>query len=61
MEYMTIDDVAKHYKVHRRTVSKWIASGRLPAYHLTSGRNTPLRIKREDLDKVLEPVGVSRE
>lgn len=50
-EWMTIAEAAKHLKVSRMTIYRWMASGELPYYKLPSGGGRRLRV--EDLDKLL--------
>lgn len=47
--WTTIADAADELGVHRNTIRRWIASGRLPAYR--AGRS--IRIKSADLDGCL--------
>lgn len=42
----TIDEVAEHWGVSRRTVQRWISSGRLPATKLPDSHL--VRIQQED-------------
>ncbi len=50
MDTLTITEVAKELGIHRNTVWQYIHRGLLPA--VKYGENTsPLRIKREDLEK----------
>ena len=53
-EYLTPAEAAGLLKVHERTVRRWIGQGRIPARRI--GRL--LRIRREDLDALGEPVEV---
>jgi excisionase family DNA binding protein len=48
--YLTVAEVAELLKLNQQTVRNWIDQGSLPA--LRVGRR--VRIKRSDLDKVLE-------
>lgn len=43
--WLSVKDVAAHFKVSERTVRKWIAEGKLPSVLLGSAR----RIKAEDV------------
>lgn len=47
---LTIDEVADRHRVSRRTVERWIASGRLPASKLPGGL---VRIDQVDADNLL--------
>lgn len=53
---MTIEQVAEMYGVSRRTVHRWIASGKLHAFKLAGGS---VRIQRSDAEALLEPVEVA--
>jgi excisionase family DNA binding protein len=48
-EFLTIDEVAKELRVNRRTVMRWIKSGKLPA--LQVGKN--YRISKTDYQRFL--------
>jgi len=49
-EFLTIDEVARELRVNRRTVMRWIRSGKLPA--LQVGRN--YRILKTDYQEFLK-------
>jgi excisionase family DNA binding protein len=50
-EWLTLDEGAKHLRISRATLDRWIAEERVRAYELPSGRGR--RVKRDDLDDVL--------
>ncbi len=56
-ELFTVDQAAEFLGVHHQTLRGYIKSGKLPAYRLAGEK--VLRIKREDLMGLLEPVAVS--
>lgn len=50
--YYTVAQAADYLGVSRLTVSRWIKADRLPAYRVGP---RSLRIKREDLDRMIRP------
>jgi excisionase family DNA binding protein len=52
--YLTVDQVAKDLQLSPNTIRNWIKSGKLPAFKLTPGITAPLRIRRDDLDALVE-------
>jgi excisionase family DNA binding protein len=57
-EYLTPEDAAEALGVHVQTMRTYIRIGRLPAFRLAGER--ALRIRRADLEKVLEPLVVEK-
>jgi excisionase family DNA binding protein len=55
-ELFTVDQAAEFLGLHHQTLRGYIKSGKLPAYRLAGEK--VLRIKREDLMALLEPVAV---
>ena len=53
MEFLTRDEVAKYFRVHARTVDRWIERGDLKGYKLGSGRTALLRIPRSEIEKFM--------
>ena len=51
-DYLTINQAADRYGVHRRTIRRRIAAGHLPAYRMAGGSRL-VRIKSADLDALL--------
>lgn len=51
-DYLTVGEVAKHYRTTDRTVQRWIREGRLKAVRLPGGRS--YRISRSDLAAAIE-------
>ncbi|MCC7355512.1 MAG: helix-turn-helix domain-containing protein [Anaerolineae bacterium] len=54
-ELLTLKEAAAILKVTTRTLLRRIEEGKLPAQKLGTGRTSPLRVKRSDLDKLLNP------
>ena len=54
MEFLTRKEVAKYFRVHERTVDRWIESGLLKSYKLGDGRASLLRISKSEIKKFLE-------
>lgn len=46
--WLTVREVAQHYRVSHRTVTRWVASGAIPAHRVGPGRLT--RIHRSVID-----------
>lgn len=55
-ELFTVDQAAEFLGIHHQTLRGYIKTGKLPAYRLAGEK--VLRIKREDLMALLEPVAV---
>ncbi len=53
-EYLTPEEAAASLSIHVQTLRNYVRSGKLPALRLAGERS--LRIRRADLDKVLEPL-----
>jgi excisionase family DNA binding protein len=54
MEFLTKTEVAKYFRVHERTVARWISNGDLKAYKLGTGRTSALRIAKSEIKNFLE-------
>ena len=54
--FFTVDQAAQFLGIHHQTLRGYIKGGKLPAYRLAGEK--VLRIKREDLMALLEPVAV---
>ncbi len=52
-ELLTPAEAAEVLGITQRSLRKWIAAGTLTAYRLNGKL---IRIKREDLDKLLQPI-----
>ncbi len=55
--YLSVRQTADLLSLSQRTVRRYIEQEILPAYRVT-GSNT-IRIKREDLDALLQPINLS--
>jgi len=53
-EYLTPEEAAEALGIHVQTVRGYVRSGKLPALRIAGER--AIRIRRADLDKVLEPL-----
>jgi excisionase family DNA binding protein len=53
-DFLTPEEAAEALGIHVQTMRGYIRSGRLPAYRLAGER--AIRIRRPDLEKLLEPV-----
>ena len=54
-DYLSPEQAAEALGLHAQTVRAYIRSGKLPAMRVAGER--AIRIRREDLEKVLEPLG----
>lgn len=54
MEFFTRSEVAQYFKVHPRTVERWLRSGNLVGYKLGNSKTSPWRIPKEEVDKFLK-------
>jgi excisionase family DNA binding protein len=54
MEFLTLEEVAKELRVHKRTVLRWLKNGTLKGYKLGDGKTSLLRISQAELNKFLE-------
>jgi excisionase family DNA binding protein len=58
-QWLSLSEAADELGVSRATLYRWQREGRLPLYELESGGGR--RIKRNDLDALLRPVGAAGE
>ena len=54
MEFLTLEEVAKELRVHKRTILRWLKSGTLKGYKLGDGKTSKIRISKAELNKFLE-------
>jgi len=54
MKFLTLEQVAKYFEVHPRTVMRWLKQGSLKGYKLGKGRTALLRIPKTEIKKFLE-------
>jgi excisionase family DNA binding protein len=54
MEFLTRKETAKYFRVHERTVDRWIEGGSLKGYKLGTGKTALLRIPKSEIKKFLE-------
>lgn len=47
---LTADEVCDLFKIHKRTLTRWVNDGKLPAVTLPSGR---VRYRQADVDAIL--------
>jgi len=57
--YLTIRETAALLALSTRTIHRYIADGKLKAYRVAGEK--VIRIKRQDVEALLEPVGAERE
>jgi excisionase family DNA binding protein len=54
MEFMTMSEVAKYFRVHVRTVERWLKNKSLKGYKLGKGKTALWRIPKSELKRFLE-------
>ena len=54
MSFQTREEVAKYFRVHVRTIDRWIRSGILKGYKLGKGKTALWRISEDAIDKFLK-------
>ncbi len=54
MEFMTMNEVAKYFRVHIRTVERWLKNKSLKGFKLGEGRTALWRIPKSELKRFLE-------
>ena len=54
MEFLTRDEVAKFFRVHPRTVNRWLKQGNLKGYKLGTGKTALLRIPKSEIERFME-------
>ncbi|MFA6094658.1 MAG: helix-turn-helix domain-containing protein [Candidatus Paceibacterota bacterium] len=54
MEFLTKNEVAKYFRVHPKTVERWLKSKDLIGYKLGDGNSALWRIDKKEVKKFLE-------
>jgi excisionase family DNA binding protein len=54
MEFLTRKEVAKYFRVHEKTIDRWIKSGELKGYKLGAGPAALWRIPKGEIKKFLD-------
>jgi len=54
MEFLTREEVAKYFRVHPRTVERWLKNRSLKGYKLGKGKTALWRISKEEIKRFLE-------
>lgn len=54
MEFLTLEEVAKELRVHKRTILRWLKNGSLKGYKLGDGKTSLLRIPKTEVNKFLD-------
>ncbi len=52
-ELLTKEEVAALFKVHPRTIDRWLRSNLLKCYKLGEGKTSLLRFKKSEVEKFL--------
>ncbi|MFA6322132.1 MAG: helix-turn-helix domain-containing protein [Candidatus Buchananbacteria bacterium] len=53
MEFLTLEEVAKFFRVNPRTILRWLKQGSLKGYKLGEGRTALLRIPKSEVKKFM--------
>lgn len=53
MKFLTRAEVAKYFRVHARTVERWLMNGSLKGYKLGKGRTALWRIPEDEVKKFM--------
>ena len=53
MKFLTREEVAKYFRVHARTVERWLKNGSLRGYKLGKGKTSLWRIPEDEVKKFL--------
>jgi len=54
MEFLTREEVAKYFRVNKRTVERWLKCGYLKGYKLGKGKTASLRIPKSEVVRFLK-------
>ena len=54
MEFLTIEEVAKLFKVSKRTIQRWLKDNGLKAYKFGVGKTATLRIEKSEIEKFIK-------
>jgi len=54
MKFLTREEVAKYFRVHMRTVDRWLQNGSLKGYKLGKGRTALWRIPESEINRFLK-------
>jgi excisionase family DNA binding protein len=54
MEFLTRGEVAKYFRVHMRTIDRWLQNGSLKGYKLGKGKTALWRIPKSEIKKLLQ-------
>lgn len=54
MKYFTLEEVAKEFRVHKRTVMRWLKIGSLKGYKLGDSHTSILRIPETEIKRFLD-------
>lgn len=54
MKFLTKDEVAKYFRVHPRTVARWLKAGLLKGYKLGKGGTSLWRISDKEIEIFLK-------
>ncbi len=52
---LTVEEAATSLRCHRETVRRMISDGRLPAVKLHPARRGAVRIRTEDVERLMQP------
>lgn len=53
MKFLTREEAAKYFRVHARTIDRWLKNGSLRGYKFGKGKTALWRISDDDVKKFL--------
>jgi len=53
-EFLTIQEVAELLRISESTVRSYIRNGQLPCLKLGAGRSAAVRVRRKDIDELVQ-------
>jgi excisionase family DNA binding protein len=54
MEFLTKKEVATYFRVHEKTIERWLKEGSLKGYKLGTGNTSLWRISKSEIEKFME-------
>jgi excisionase family DNA binding protein len=54
MEFLTKEEAAEYFRVHPRTVERWLKTNALKGYKLGKGKTALWRISKSEIKKFLD-------
>jgi len=54
MEFLTKKEVAEYFRVHEKTIDRWLHDGKLKGYKLGDSNTSVWRISKSEIKKFLD-------